>query len=177
MAKKFITKETGHYRINGMLRSILQDCTAEKSDRYALEHVLVEPEKLVASDGKRMVVVSREHGIPPGIYYVTEDGFLLKAEDNYRFPKYRDILLDDAEVKVTVIPSEPPPEVNFGVIVAHLNREGMIFDVLALSGVLLPGIGDRCCSVKTISPDRPFQIEFDIGQQTHIIYIQMPVNA
>ena len=176
MTKKFITKEIGHYRLNGVLRSILQDATAEKCDRYALEHILVELDKIVATDGKKMVVVSRTHDIPHGIYYVTEDGFLLKTDENHRFPKYQDILLDDAEVKVTVIPGETKPEAAFGVIVAHLNREGMIFDVLALLGVLA-GIGGLDCSVKTISPDHPFQIEFDIGQQTHITYIQMPVKA
>ena len=176
MAKKFITKEIGHYRLNGVLRSIIQDSTADKCDCYALEDILVEPEKLVATDGKKMVVIDRKHDIPPGIYYVTDDGFLLTTDDNDRFPKYRGILLDDAEVKVTAIPSEAKPEVAFGLIVAHLNREGMVFDVLALLGVLLPGIGGQGCMVKTISPEHPFQIEFDIGVGTYVTYIQMPMK-
>ncbi len=176
MVKKFITKEIGHYRINGVLRAILQDSVAEKSQRWALEYILVKEEKLVATNGNKMVVVNRKHDIPHGIYYVTDDGFLLKTDDNDRFPKYQNILLDDAEVKVTIIPSAEKPEVAFGAIVAHLNREGMVFDVLALLGVLLPGISGQGCIVKTISPEHPFQIEFDVGQQTYITYIQMPVK-
>ena len=176
MAKKFITKEIGHYRINGVLRSILQDSVAEASDRYALDYLLVELDKLVATDGKKMAVVSKKHDIPHGMYYITEDGFLLKTDDNQRYPAYKNILLPDSEVTVTVIPSETKPEVAFRVIVAHLNREGMIFDILALLGVLLPGIGGQPCTVKTISPEHPFQIEFDVGQQTYITYLQMPVK-
>ncbi len=177
MTKKFITKEHEYYRTNGALRSMLQDTVAGHNAQYALEYVLVEPDKLVATDGKKMVVIRIKHDVPPGLYYITEDGFLLKTDDNDRYPKYRSILLDDAEVKViTTIPYKSKLEVAFGSIVAHLNREGMIFDVIALLGVLLPGISDQYCKVKTISPEHPFQIEFNLDDKACVTYIQMPVK-
>lgn len=187
MAKKFITKEMNHFRLHGAVRSILRNTVAKLSTRYALECVLVAKDKLVATDGRKLVIVEKTHKIKPGLYYITQDGFMLPDAVEGNFPKYQDILLKDA--KAENIAEHDTSEMSFSIIVCHLNRLDIIFDLFALQESLMTSLrfasGDGYV-LETKGPDSPFQLSFPIqlssGQYrvatdtAKILYVQMPAH-
>ncbi len=179
MEPKFITNEIGHHRLHDSVRSMLHNTVAKSGTRYALEYVFVEENRLVATNGKKLIVIEKQHKIKPGLYYLTDDGFLLADVDNSHYPKYQKILLDESEVTVTQIPLCDTSEIAFSLVVYHLNQQKIMFDIFALQESLPRELDYDDCVLKTISPDHPFQLEFVIS--THhgsdcakIVYLQMP---
>ncbi len=181
MNERFITNEIGHHRLHGAVKSMLQNTLAKTSTRYALEYVFVEENRLVATNGKKLVVIEKEHDIEPGLYYLTVDGFLLADVDGNSYPKYQSILLDESEVTVTPITLCDMPQIAFSLIVYHLNQHKILFDMFILQESLLLDVDYDDCILKTISPDRPFQLEFSISTRhgsdcAKVVYMQMPIH-
>lgn len=181
MSERFITNEMGHYRLHGAVKSMLQNTLAKTSTRYALEYVFVEENKLVATNGKKLIVIEKRHEIDPGLYHLTDDGFLLADVDNSRYPKYHDILLDKSEVTVTPISLCDTSEIAFSRVVYHLNQQKVMFDIFALQESLPLELDYDDCVLKTISPDHPFQLEFSIStchgsDCAKVVYLQMPTG-
>ena len=89
---KHITREHKHWQIKGDLKRLLMECKAKQPTppRYSLNEIYVRENKLIATDGKRLVEISIKHDIEPGNYFCTSDGFLLKTEG--KFPKYESII-------------------------------------------------------------------------------------
>ncbi len=183
MAKKFITKEMGHFRLHGAVRSIMRKTVARLSSRYAIDCVLVVEDKIVATDGRKLVVIEKAHKIKPGLYYITQDGFMLPDAVKGNFPKYQDILLEDT--KAENIAEHDTPEMSFSVIVYHLNRMEIIFDLFALQESLMTSIRfatDDGYVLETKGPDSPFQLSFLITTTEHghdrakVLYLQMPAH-
>lgn len=178
MRQKLITKEHGHHRLHEAVRTILQNTVQDRSSRWALGYISVETGKLIATDGRKLVVIEKKHSIQPGLYFLTEDGFLLPDVDNNGYPKYEDILLDDPKAKISELPLHDTPERAFSHIVYLLNQQGIKFDLFMMQKSLPLSLDYDHCVLKTISPDGPFQLHLSIpdGDGAGIVYLQMPIK-
>lgn len=69
---------------------------AKENTRHALQHVLVEKGRFVATDGHRLHIADIEHNFKPGIYEILQNSakgvVLLIADGPEKFPKYQDII-------------------------------------------------------------------------------------
>jgi DNA polymerase III sliding clamp (beta) subunit (PCNA family) len=68
---------------------------SKDNSRYAIQNILVEKGRFVATDGKRLHIADIQHDFEPGMYEVVVCNqsrvVLLKIEDGH-FPKYQDII-------------------------------------------------------------------------------------
>jgi hypothetical protein len=90
--------EFGTGRLSPALTSLLAECIAEYSTciaeystRYKINRVKIENDKMIVTDGRRLLKLEITHNLKQGLYYLTSDGFLLQDKDG-AFPKYQEIL-------------------------------------------------------------------------------------
>lgn len=181
MKKSLIVEDVGHHRIEGVLRGILKNTVAKSNTRHSIRFVCVEKNKIIATDGWKLVVVDIKHEIKTGLYFITPGGYLLSDPDAIKFPKYQDIMLKDKDLKKDLISNMQTPERFFSAIVCKLNQRNINFDLFGLQKSLMSALKistDGECIIETISPDHPFQLTFDIaGARTaKITYLQMALE-
>ena len=81
------------YRLHPKLKGLLKECKAVESSKYDIDMVKVEKERLVVTDGRRMLILDFTHEIKPGLYYLSGEGFLLPYKGKKQeYPKYNDVI-------------------------------------------------------------------------------------
>jgi len=176
---KYITETYGYWQLKGELKQLLLECKAEESARYSFDRVSVEENKLVATDGRRLVEINIGHKIEPGLYFCTSDGFLLKTTEG-KFPKYKDIIPAKQKLLKVAEITESGPNVT-GYILGKIINAGCI---ISLSLYRKPvELLEQLIEYNTIEAyvdkknpaKNPFVIEAYtlLGQ---IRYIQMPLD-
>ena len=87
-----------------LLRWVLRARAKEDSTRYAVANILVEPECIVATDGRRLHKAILAHDIPPGQYTVEAASqkriVLALGDEPGKWPKYEDMFLNDKAVEL-----------------------------------------------------------------------------
>ncbi len=177
---KLITWENTHNRVNGWLRTLLRATVAGHNFRFALKNILVEPNRIIATDGRKLAVVEIAHTIKPGLYYITQDGYVLFDDKVMHFPKYRDIMLKPKKSRSSTIQTYGDYDKTFSVLVYRLNRADIVFDLSllqeSLKSLLKTDPGEFTMLVAKEKPrECPFQLEVAVGD-VKISYLQMPVN-
>ncbi len=177
--KNLITQKFNHWQVNGVLKTMLRNVAAKESTRYAIQSIWIKEGKFIATDGRRLVVIKRKHKIDEGLYYVTQDGFLLPCSNEGRFPKYESILLKGKGI-VEIQVKGDQLDYLFSNIVYHLNKADILFNLLMLQGSLMTSLKNVYgCTLKTKAPDSPFQLRFTIDNTSgnlDVLYVQMPIS-
>lgn len=168
-----------HWKLTPKLRKLLMSCAAKESTRYAINGIGVTKNALAATDGRRLIVLEKEHGIEPGEYFVSQDGWLLKRNDG-KFPKYEDIIPDKGNLNLLAKIDDTGSLGAIAVILGKLIQAECICDIRLLYG---PGslfsqieISDLSVYVdKKDAPHNPFFIEGSCSFGK-LQYLQTPVN-
>lgn len=168
-----------HWKLSQKLRRLLTSCAAKEQTRYALNGIGVTEKTIAATDGRRLIVLEKEHGINPGIYFVTQDGWLLERTDG-KFPKYEDVIPAKDKLKLLAEIDYTSRLGAIAVILGELVHAKCICDIGLLYG---PGsllgqveISQLAVYVDTKdAPCNPFLLEGSccFGK---LQYLQMPVN-
>ena len=83
-------------KVSQQIAEFMASCKLKEASRYALESVGIAGGQMAVTDGRRLLVVTPTKSFDPpiadGIYHLTGEGFLLKADDDKEFPKWRDII-------------------------------------------------------------------------------------
>jgi len=173
-----ITSEHNHWRLSEKLRRLLLECRAGEDSRYNITNIGVDENSLIATDGRRLVIIEIHHAILPALHFCTSDGFLLEAEGE--FPKYSDIIPRKEDLTKIVEFNGLEQDIT-GLILGKLIASGCIVKLsFHLKPIeILADLVDGKMEVFVNSSDpakMPFLIEAetDIG---NIKYIQIPVNS
>lgn len=175
---KCITNEYNHWRINGNLRSLLIECRAGEDSRYDITNICVRDDKLVATDGRRLVEIGISHSIKSGMYFCTNDGFMLESEG--KFPRYKDVIPEKKVLRKIVELSDSGQNaigVIFGQIIASGCNISLSFYLKPIEILEQIIAGKVEVFVHKKDPAKqPFLIEAEttIG---YMRYVQMPVNV
>ncbi len=176
MAKALIQKDFDHWKVTGSLKNLLRGCVAKESTRYAIQCVNVDKDKIAATDGRRLLIAEIAHHIDPGLYYVTQDGFLIPCPNEGRFPKYEDIIQKDCETK-EISGYTGQNELLSGIIF-HINQQGVCCNISYLQETILTALKETySCVIETKASDQPIQFRFSIEGGAKILYIQMPLTT
>lgn len=175
-----IVKEHAHWRLKGDLKILLLECRAKETTRYAINGICAKENKLISTDGRRLVEISIEHKIEVGNYYCSSDGFLLKTDEG-KFPNYEDIIPKKGALrKIAQVTSHQGDAVT-GLIFGKIIHAGCIVSLplYRRPAEILERLldGKIKAFVQRIEPaNRPFIIEAEtiFGE---IRYIQMPINV
>lgn len=174
-----IVKEHKHWQLRGDLKKLLLECRAKESIRYALNGICVQENKLVVTDGRRLVEVEYTHEIKVGNYFCTTDGWLLDFVDG-KFPKYQDIIPKKNQLRKIVESTGEGVDL-IGLILGELCHAGCICKLglykkpaEILSSIIAGTV--RVHVYRKEPKNKPFMIEAEttIG---HVRYIQMPVTV
>lgn len=178
---KYIECNHDHWQLKGELRDLLMECRAvEESTRYAVTGIHAEKNDLVATDGHRIVIVQRQHKIKMGVYFCTEDGFLLALSEDDTFPKYKDII--PAKETLNEIVNVEGQGIDLtSLILGRLITAGCIvrLSLYRRPVELLEQVIDGRVNVfvaQTETASRPFMIEAETSVG-FVRYIQMPVHV
>ena len=139
-------------------------------------------DNLNIKEGTRLVVIEKKHDIEKGLYFLTQDGYLLPCPNEGKFPKYQCLLLKKEDCKETVINQCRSTEQLFSKIVYHLNKEDMLFNLFMLKDSLMPALKNTNeCIIETIAADRPLQLRFEVKSNSgydiaNVVFIQMPIT-
>ncbi|KKL96598.1 hypothetical protein LCGC14_1842880 [marine sediment metagenome] len=177
---KRLIKEYGHWKIQSPLWEFIDSCRSDVPTRFSIEHVYVPENRLVATDGRRLIVVNIEHKIKEGLYPVTKDGYLLKADVDGEFPKYQDIVPDKKNM-THIVESEDRLEIASFLVLGALVNAGCIVDLKKFLPPMkaLEKIKAGCINVwvDAAEPElRPFMLECQTSLDL-VTYIQMPVRV
>lgn len=166
-----IKKKKGRYlpasanRLFNDFKFVLNAVAIEGS-RYALNHLMVEQNRIVATDGRRLHFVELEHDYELGQYEVIKNSgteiFLMKVDDDEvgRFPKYDEIL---------------PPKDNYFeagdlmTILKGLFKKDICINLQFINDVIFD---DELFTIYYTEKDRPIRIEHK--DRTAIL---MPINV
>lgn len=154
-------------------------CAAKKPTRYAADGIGVTEKDIASTDGRRLIILELEHGIKPGVYFVTKDGWLLERTDG-RFPPYLNIFPKRHELKLLAEIEDTGMLGAIAVILGKLVQAECICDI----GLLY---GPRClfCQIEIskmavyVSKKKPAENPFLIEGSCSfgkLQYLQMPVN-
>jgi len=172
--KSLITKEFDHWQLNRTLTTVLRNTAAKETTRFAISYIYVGKNELVATDGRKLVIVKTKHDIKKGLYHLTKEGFLLSCSPVERFPKYKTFVLDSKKSKTAKIRGYTPKEL-FNEITFMLHQADIRFDSLMLKESLFFAFQHASnCTVETIGLNKPFQVCFDLNK-AKIVYVQMPL--
>lgn len=179
MTKRIVEKSHGHWKLTGQSRELLLECRAEEDTRYALKGIGVTEGALASTDGRRLVEIECSHKIPPGTYYVSEDGYLLETAE-LAFPKYRDIIPQNTRRIVKVKDVENGWAV-IGLILGELCHSGCIVNLSLYQRPIeiLSGIIKGTIEVY-VDKGKPAECPFLIKTEApfgDVTYVQMPINV
>lgn len=169
-----------HWKLAPKLRRLLMSCAAKEMTRYALDGIDVKENALAATDGRRLIVLKdKEHGIKPGEYFVTQDGWLLERSDS-KFPKYEDIIPDKGKLKLLAKIDDTGMLGAIAVILGKLVQAECVCDIRLLygPGSLFSQIEISDLSIYTYkkdAPRNPFLLEGSCSFGK-LQYVQMPVD-
>lgn len=176
---KSIEFKHNHWKLTPKLRRLLMSCADKKPTRYDIDGIGVKENVIAATDGRRLIVLEKEHGINPGIYFVTQDGWLLERTDG-KFPKYEDVIPKRNKLKLLTEIGNTNMLGAIAVILGKLVQAGCICDIKLLYGpsCLFNQIEISNLAVyvdKEDAPHSPFLLEGSccFGK---LQYLQIPVN-
>ena len=173
-----IKKEYEHWKINGSLKELLMECRSKEASRHAIDGIHFANGKIAATDGRRLVEVTKTHKVKLGTYFCTSDGFLLPIEGN--FPKYQEIIPPKDKLK-KIVETDGEGDFIIGLIFGELCHAGCIINlslyqrpIKILSKIIL---GKVRVYVNGKDPaERPFVIEAETSVGD-VLYIQIPIKV
>jgi hypothetical protein len=182
-------REYGYWHDTGpvseLLRCVKTDNLDEeyKYNTYLILSTGSDDRRVVAIDGRRMVIIKLKKGIAKGHYVLTDDGYYLPVKDA-RFPDWEGILKKTMEYpsiyKVDIMngPSNfmQAAGIILGELVGHRSNAAMDLYIPVVRALDKFSIGTVELFVSDKEPeDKPFRIE--ITAEESITYLQMPVEV
>lgn len=102
--KRLVTFEHGILKVSQPLAELLNSIKPKENTQYALSKVEITDSQIVATDGHRLLIVTPTDSFDPpfvdGLYHLTDEGFLLKASDEKKFPKWQYIIPKDKDTEI-----------------------------------------------------------------------------
>ena len=128
--------------------------------RYAINHILVEKNKFVGTDGKRLHIADIEHNFDTGLYEVVKCNksivLMLKNDDAGNFPKYEDII-PKHEQCFQVKYGENPKQIT--TILAGLGKKDVFVNYEYLKPIVEVG---ETWEIQFGEPDRPIYFKSEV---------------
>lgn len=123
---KVVIDENGYKRLTKPANDIIRQFLPKQVFGYALDYVLGDGTKLVATDGRKLVVLDVE-GADFGkrsLHTLTADGYLLPVGEVGNFPKYEVIIPADKDVQKQELPSKSSCDYAFSSIIYGFSKAG-----------------------------------------------------
>lgn len=173
--------EYGVPKVSQRIAEFMAACKSKESTRYAIGNVGITGGQMAVTDGRRLLVVTPTDTFDPpiedGIYYLTGEGFLLKINDERKFPKWQDLTPEDAEDLGAFVLNDGNRTGIAKALATIFGPKALfntkwIFDAFAR----LQGCGCDFVKIKKAGDDKPILIIADsIGVSFQ--YIQMPFSS
>lgn len=183
MANRLVKIEYGVPKLSQNLAKFMASVKAKATTRHAINDVGVTENVLAVTDGRRLLTVtpkSAEGGFDPpikdGVYHLTGEGFLLKKDEEEKFPKWRE-----------VIPKETTVLGNFGIddergwgiakVISAVDNAGCLLNTKWLLGAIIGFRKCGCDKIKVEKQDdnKPILITAE-ASSGNLQYVQMPLS-
>jgi len=172
-----ITKEHGYPKIDKKYGRLLKTCLSKKEIRFAIQYIEVRKDSLVATDGKKLLVIYCEHNLNIGLYYLSSEFLLLKTESDKKFPKWEDIIKKDLkQIKIGYFYDQ---SILLSNLIYKINNAGVLinFDLYepVMRKVAALGVSDMVLEVGTENAKNyPIQLKFTKGKDK-FVFALMPL--
>ncbi len=78
------------WKVAGKIKTLLAEIKSNEG-ATGFDMVNIEKDRITVTDGLRLLVISAEHKVKPGTYFMTSEGFLIPAVD-IKYPNTKDLL-------------------------------------------------------------------------------------
>jgi hypothetical protein len=168
------------FQIRPTAARTLRRFMAKENSRYAINHVNVSEDAITVTDGRRLLSIATEHGITPGNYTVTLDGWFVGPMEVGNFPKWKDLVIKPAEAKT--VWSGSLYEYGASVVLWAINRKADTAVNLDLWLPAINGLRDLGADQLTVyryrrqKQDGVIQIRGELGKES-FTFLHMPLNV
>jgi len=180
--KNLMAIEHGNPKMHRDVARALRCVVASERNRYAMQYLEVTESTIAATDGKRLLSLDCGMKTPPGLYHVTQDGWMLNSQETLPYPKWRDIILKPSQKKIVY---RCPDMEDLGTLLWAINRES---DAAVMLDLWLPVMQ----ALQRLHPTRvtlvvsrkdghdgavQIQGQLGIGTNVKFTYLQTPLDT
>lgn len=170
--------EYGVPKVSQKIAEFMASCMTKGNTRYALNFVGITDGKMVVTNGQKLLVVTSTDSFDPpivdGIYHLTGEGFLLKTDEDKKFPKWQDVIPKSANSLGDFILDNGSGLGLAKILRAILETKG-IWNIKWLLDALAKFQSCGCTSVTVKDPggNNPILISAE-STAVNFLYVQMP---
>lgn len=182
LSQRPVRFEYGVPKVSQQIAEFMASIKAKIATRYALNYVGITNSQMAVIDSRRLrlLVVSPTDTFDPpiadGLYHLTGEGFLLKTEEEGKFPKWQDIIPTAANTLGDFVIND---DIGHGVAkaVRTISKTDILLNVKWLLATFA-GLKSCGCSVVTVKKEEgnnPIQVTAEaVG--VNFQYVQMPLS-
>lgn len=173
---------TALWQLDDKIANLLRICLPVEGDtkRPGISYIRAEGRDIVATDGRRMVIVNAKHSLAEGLYLLTVEGYLIQKKGETRYPAWRDVLYRQGCYEIACQGKSLDTEYQTDQIVWLCNHIGntclhlefFLPPLRVLCDIGCYGVEIRYAKEGTM----PIELHCACDADTKIIYVQMPVE-
>jgi hypothetical protein len=107
------------WKVAGKIKTLLAEIKSNEG-ATGFDMVNIEKDRITVTDGVRLLVISAEHKVEPGVYFMTSEGFLMPTKD-VKYPDTKDLLPKEKDDSLVL----GEPQYVLSVVFGYASKQGI----------------------------------------------------